>query len=89
VIDYFATSLPNFLLFEDDLEKRNRIDCFFLIGLAQQGLGQQLEAEQAFRQALALDPNHLGALQELQRLSDTACPEDALAGPDSHHGDHE
>ena len=89
VIDYFATSLPNFLLFEDELEKRNRIDCFFLIGLAQQGLGQQLEAEQAFRQALALDPNHLGALQELQRLSDTACPEDALAGPDSHHGDHE
>jgi tetratricopeptide (TPR) repeat protein len=89
VIDYFATSLPNFLLFEDDLEKRNRIDCFFLIGLAQQGLGQPLEAEQAFRETLALDANHLGAQQELQRLLDATCPEDALAGPDPHHGDHE
>ena len=89
LIDYFATSLPNFLLFEDDLEKRNRIDCFFLIGLAQQGLGQTLEAAQAFREALALDANHLGAQQELQRLPDAACREDALAGPDPHHGDHE
>ena len=25
-IDYFATSLPNLLLFDDDLEKRNRIE---------------------------------------------------------------
>ncbi len=88
VVDYFATSLPNFLLFEDDLEKRNRIDCLFLIGLAQQGLGQQGEAEQAFREALALDANHLGAQQELQRLSGATCPEDVVAGADS-HGDNE
>ena len=25
-IDYFATSLPNLLLFDDDLDKRNRIE---------------------------------------------------------------
>jgi tetratricopeptide (TPR) repeat protein len=66
-IDYFATSLPNFLLFEDDLERRNRVDCLFLIGLAQQGLGQPLGARQAFREALALDSNHLAAQQELHR----------------------
>src|SRR5260370_14361725 len=33
-IDHFATSLPNFLLFDDDLQKRNRSECLFLCGLA-------------------------------------------------------
>jgi tetratricopeptide (TPR) repeat protein len=71
-IDYFATSLPNFLLFEDDLQKRNQIDCLFLIGLAQWGLGRAAEAEQAFRDTVALDVNHLGAQQQLRRLRSAA-----------------
>jgi hypothetical protein len=29
-IDYFATSLPNLLLFDDDANKRNRIDSLLL-----------------------------------------------------------
>ena len=68
-IDYFATSLPNFLLFEDDLQKRNRIDCLFLAGLAQSGLGQGKQAEEKFRQVLALDINHLWARLEFGRLA--------------------
>jgi tetratricopeptide (TPR) repeat protein len=67
-IDYFATSLPNFLLFEDDLQKRSEIECLFLIGLAQRGLGRSDEAETAFREAFALDVNHLGAQQQLRWL---------------------
>jgi tetratricopeptide (TPR) repeat protein len=70
-IDYFATSLPNFLLFEDDLQKRNRIDCLFLIGLAHLGLGRAADAEKAFRELLALDVNHLGAQQEMRSLRST------------------
>ncbi len=67
-IDYFATSLPNFLLFEDDLQKRNRTDCLFLAGLALSGLGQRRQADERFRQVLALDVNHLWARLEMGRL---------------------
>ncbi len=37
-IDYFATSLPNFLLFEDDIQKRNDDASLSLLELAQQAL---------------------------------------------------
>ena len=66
--DYFATSLPNFLLFEDDLEKRNRIECLFLRGLANRGLGRIAEAREDFRQALRLDPNHIWAHEAYRSL---------------------
>ena len=38
-IDYFATSLPTFLVFADDLGHRNRVDCHYLEALALSGLG--------------------------------------------------
>jgi tetratricopeptide (TPR) repeat protein len=64
-IDYFATSLPNFLLFEDDLQKRNRIESLFLRGLAKLGLGQRAGATADLEEALRLDHNHLWAQLEL------------------------
>jgi len=67
-VDYFATSLPNFLLFEDDLQKRNRVNSLYLIGLAQLGLGEATEAETCFREVLSLDVNHLEAQQEMRWL---------------------
>jgi tetratricopeptide (TPR) repeat protein len=68
-IDYFATSLPNFLIFEDDLQKRIQVDCTFLEGLAYLGLRQTSEAKQAFRDVLALDASHLWAQEELAVLT--------------------
>jgi hypothetical protein len=62
-IDYFATSLPNFLLFDDDLAKRNRIECAFLSALAHYGLGENLSAQRQLEKVLAEDPNHLAALE--------------------------
>jgi len=62
-IDYFATSLPNFLLFDDDLGKRNRIECAFLGALAHYGLGETEGAMQEFDRVLAEDPCHLAALE--------------------------
>jgi tetratricopeptide (TPR) repeat protein len=61
-IDYFATSLPNFLLFDDDPEERKRIECLLLSALANHGLGQRDKAIDELRQATAADPNHLVAL---------------------------
>jgi tetratricopeptide (TPR) repeat protein len=67
-IDYFATSLPNFLLFDDDLKKRNQIHCGYLAGLAKLGLGRTEEAVADLREVLALDINHQSALAELENL---------------------
>jgi tetratricopeptide (TPR) repeat protein len=68
-IDYFATSLPNFLLFEDNLARSNQIDCAFLEGLAHAGLGDTVAARAALTEVLELDVNHLGAAEELKRLA--------------------
>jgi tetratricopeptide (TPR) repeat protein len=62
-IDYFATSLPNFLIFEDDLNKRNRVDCAFLSALAHYGLGQTEAATEELERVLGDDPNHLATLE--------------------------
>ncbi|HVU37166.1 MAG TPA: tetratricopeptide repeat protein, partial [Opitutales bacterium] len=57
-IDYFATSLPTMLVFEDDLAKRQRITALFLQAQAHLGLGRAAEAKRLLRQVLRLDPNH-------------------------------
>ncbi|GGG62627.1 tetratricopeptide repeat protein [Paenibacillus radicis (ex Gao et al. 2016)] len=59
--DYFAVSLPDFLVFEDDLNKRNEIHCRYMIGLGLIGLGRYAEARVQLNEALAMEPNHQGA----------------------------
>jgi tetratricopeptide (TPR) repeat protein len=66
-IDYFATSLPAMLLFEDDLEKRNRIEALYLRGQAFFGLGKIAEALRSFNEVLELDRNHAGAADLLEQ----------------------
>jgi tetratricopeptide (TPR) repeat protein len=61
-MDYFAVSLPDFLVFEDDLTVRNRIHCHFMLALGRLGLGETEEARHHFDQALALNAHHLGVL---------------------------
>ncbi|WP_165228064.1 DUF5107 domain-containing protein [Aquisphaera insulae] len=61
-IDYFAVSLPDFLVFEDDLRRRNDTHCHYLMGLGRLGQGRRDEALAAFDLALALDASHFGAL---------------------------
>ena len=62
-IEYFAVSLPDFLIFEDDLNVRNKAHCCYLMGLGNLGLGNVQEAERFFDQALELDGNHLNAIR--------------------------
>lgn len=61
VIDYFAVSLPDFLVFEQDLQERNRIHCHFMMALGYLGLGDNRSAGDQFARVLALSPDHLGA----------------------------
>jgi tetratricopeptide (TPR) repeat protein len=65
-IDYFATSLPNLLLFDDDLEERNRKESLLLSALANHGLGHTDKAIGELRQVIAMDPNHLFAISMLE-----------------------
>lgn len=60
-IDYFATSLPTMLLFEDDLHKRAQVTATFLRAQATWGLGEAADAEQALDEVLRLDGSHAGA----------------------------
>jgi tetratricopeptide (TPR) repeat protein len=67
-IDYFATSLPTLLLFEDDLGRRNRAESRYLEGLAELGLGRLTPAWRAFEEVVALDPWHSGARWGLREI---------------------
>jgi tetratricopeptide (TPR) repeat protein len=60
-IDYFATSLPTMLLFEEDLTKRKHITATFLRAQALLGLGHCDEAVAALAKVLVLDRTHAGA----------------------------
>ncbi|MGH9600459.1 MAG: DUF5107 domain-containing protein, partial [Terracidiphilus sp.] len=68
-IDYFATSLPNMLLFEDDLGKRSRVEALVLSALARHGLGDSAAAIRELEAALAEDPNHPLAAEMLRWLT--------------------
>ena len=57
-IDYFATSLPTMLLFDDDLPARQRTTALFLEAQARLGLGQASAARRLLRRVLQRDPNH-------------------------------
>jgi tetratricopeptide (TPR) repeat protein len=60
-IDYFATSLPTMLLFNDDLTARQRTTALFLEAQARLGLGQTAAARKLLRQVLRRDPAHAAA----------------------------
>lgn len=60
-IDYFAVSLPDLMVFDQDLQLRNVVHCNYLIGLGYLGLRQFKEASVYFNRVLDIDVNHLGA----------------------------
>ena len=63
--DYFATSLPNLLLFDDDLRKRNHLESLLLSALASDGLGDTEASVRLLQQVLDADPNRAFATDML------------------------
>ncbi|MFA6286417.1 MAG: DUF5107 domain-containing protein [Opitutaceae bacterium] len=57
-IDYFATSLPTILLFDEDLQERRNIAARFLEAQANFCMGRRELAAKLAREILAADPNH-------------------------------
>ncbi|PXX21703.1 DUF5107 domain-containing protein [Arenibacter sp. ARW7G5Y1] len=58
-LDYFAVSLPDLLIWEEDLNIRNQIHCTYLTGLGKLGLGQTEGAKMAFQEVISKDIYHL------------------------------
>jgi len=57
-IDYFATSLPTMLLFDDDLQFRQQTTALFLQAQGQLGLGNNAKGRALLRAVLRRDPSH-------------------------------
>lgn len=60
-IDYFATSLPTMLLFDDDLQARQKTTALFLQAQARLGLGDKDASRLLLKAVLKCDPNHAPA----------------------------
>ncbi|MCH5599118.1 tetratricopeptide repeat protein [Niabella ginsengisoli] len=60
-IDFFAVSLPDLMIFDDDLDVKNKIHCYYLMALGYTGLNNMEKAQEYFDKVLALDPSHGGA----------------------------
>ncbi len=67
-IDYFAVSLPDLLIFEDDLSKRSLVHNQYIMGLGYLGLGQLEEAERLFESISNHDAMHFGAKTHMNLL---------------------
>jgi len=65
-IDYFAVSLPDLAIWDENLNVRNRIHCNYVMGLGLLGLGDKKNASGYFTEVLALDINHQGAQVHLK-----------------------
>ena len=61
-IDYFAVSLPDLMVFDVDLNSRNQIHCYYMIGLGYLGLNQFEQSIKYFKKAKQGNINHQGAI---------------------------
>jgi len=68
-IDYMAVSLPDLLVFDQDLSWKNKIHCQYMLGLAALGFGQHEEASKRFNEVLTYNNSHLGAFVHLRLVS--------------------
>ncbi|MDR6845777.1 DUF5107 domain-containing protein [Flavobacterium granuli] len=67
-LDYFAVSLPDLLIWDDDLTFRNKVHCHYMLGLGYYGLGNTAKAKEHLEQASKMDINHQGVQVHLEML---------------------
>jgi tetratricopeptide (TPR) repeat protein len=73
-VDYFATSLPDLLLFDDDLAARRDTTAGFLAAQVAAGRGDPAGAADRLHAVLARDPNHEAAHDLLLDLARPPAP---------------
>jgi tetratricopeptide (TPR) repeat protein len=69
-LDYFAISLPDLLIWEEDLNVRNNIHCNYLIALGEFGLKNRKASISAFEEVLKMDLYHLPAKIHLTMIQE-------------------
>ncbi|NWF91044.1 MAG: DUF5107 domain-containing protein [Ignavibacteriaceae bacterium] len=67
-IDYFAVSLPDLLVFDQNLDLKNQVHCLYLIGLGYLGLESYDLAIDYFNKVFSLDCSHQGAIIHLDMI---------------------
>ncbi|WP_312334962.1 DUF5107 domain-containing protein [Sphingobacterium sp.] len=60
-IDYFAVSLPDMDIWEEDLDHKNKIHCLYVMGLGYLGKGDAARAMEYLSKVKQLDLNHQGS----------------------------
>lgn len=68
-LDYFAVSLPDLLIWEDDLTYRNNVHCHYLLGLGHFGSGDYAKAKKYLMEASIMDINHQGVQVHLAMIA--------------------
>lgn len=59
-IDYFAVSLPELAIWDDDLNIRNKVHCNYVMSLGYLGLGEREKAKHYYGEVRKLNINHNG-----------------------------
>ena len=63
VMDYFAVSLPDLLIWDDSLDVKNEIHCKYMLALGYYGMGELSKSQRYLEEVEALDNNHQGIQQ--------------------------
>jgi hypothetical protein len=69
VMDYFAVSLPDLLIWEDSLDTKNLIHCKYMLALGYYGMGDKEKALKYLSEVEELDNNHQG-IQQFRTLTE-------------------
>lgn len=59
--DYFAVSLPETVVFKDDMQANHELYCKYVIGLGELGKKDYSKAMEIFNEILAIRPDYIGA----------------------------
>ncbi len=69
-IDYFAVSLPDLAIWDEDLNIRNKVHCYYVIGLGYLGLGEIRLAKEFLTKVTDLDINHIDSFLILKHINE-------------------
>jgi Tfp pilus assembly protein PilF len=67
-MDFFAVSLPDLMIFDDDLSTLNYIHCQYLIALGNLGKKEYTESSKSFEKIFLHDVNHSGSHFHIQTI---------------------
>jgi tetratricopeptide (TPR) repeat protein len=65
-VDYFAVSLPDLMIWEEDLDQKNKVHCYYMMALGYKGKNDA-KAEKYFEILFNMEQHHLGVFKSWSR----------------------